>query len=650
MVAHRQSCADARGGGFAAGHTRRPNAPAVLGKKELMKRSKQPSFLTVLVFCLRQTWTAAPTLFVCSSVATILSGFIPSASVWVHKLVIDATVGLIQNPRAVEEVPAFFRVIGLELLVLTCGDLFHVMGQYSARVLGKLLEVHLTRDVLRKACSLDLAFYEDPTFYDSLQRARDESRGTPISLLTSMNDIVRGGIVFVSMGSLVATFSIPLFGAMLVICLPVLAAGMIYGRKTYELRQNLTEENRRAAYLAGLMTTREYRSEALCNDLSRFLLATWSNVSAEVLGRVKKLAYRQHLGEGGTGWLMTAGTIGATAYVVCAGVLGSQQLSIGEVVMYSGAFAGGLGGLRQGLSRLTDVYRDALFLKNLLEYHRLEPSVEVRGGRNSVPDVIDSMELRNVSFRYPGSSRWAVRDVNVIFTRSKGALILGPNGAGKSTLIKLLVRLYDPSSGQILVNGVDIRTFDPVAYRKAVGVIFQDFACYCLSVAENIGFGQVESLGNRDRVIAAATRAKANQLIERLPRKYDTILGRLFKGGTELSRGQWQKISLARFFMRDASVILLDEPTASLDVDAEANLLQEIDRLSHQRIRIFISHRVFRPAIADQIIVLNRGEIVESGEYESLMAHRGEFSRLRELYLRLHRMPSGRESPAAEIR
>ncbi len=626
-------------------------ATAMVGEeKEPMNHLKQPSFLTVLAFCLKQTWGAAPALLVCSSVATILCGFVPSVNVWIHKLVIDAIVGLIKSPGSAQKAAIFFRVMGLELLVLVCGDLFRVVGRCSTRVLGKLLEFHLAGGILRRACSLDLACYEDPAFYDSLRRARDESRGTPITLLVNINDIVRGGIVFVSMGSLVAAFSPVLFAAMLVVCLPVLAVGLIYGRRTYELRQSLTEENRRAAYLTGLMTAREYRPEVLCNDLSGFLFATWNKVSRGLLDKVKNLAFRQHVGEGLASLIMAAGTIGATTYIVYVGVIGSRGLSIGEVVMYSGAFAGGLGGLREGLSLLADVYRDALFLKNLIEYHRIRPSIEVRGNGSPLPEIIETIQLRNVSFQYPGAAQLALRDLNVVFRRSKGTLILGPNGAGKSTLIKLLVRLYDPSRGQILVNGIDIREFDPVAYRKAIGVIFQDFACYCFSVAENIGCGRVESLSDMDRVVAAATRAKANLLIERLPRQYDTMLGKLFKGGTDLSRGQWQRICLARLFMKDAPVILLDEPTASLDVDTEAHLMQEIDRLSHHKIRVFISHRVFRPAIADQIVVLSKGEIVERGDYESLMAHRGEFSRLRELYFRLHRIPDNRESPAVEIR
>jgi ABC-type multidrug transport system fused ATPase/permease subunit len=590
------------------------------------------SAIQIFAFCLKTIWKAGPFLLTIVIIVTFLQGFAPALTIWVHKLTINAVVNLINKSGNYKESVVYFRLLGLELLVLIGTDLLVRMNAYSTYLLGKLLEINMTGEILRKASLLDFAFYENSTFYDMMNKARNESKGKPLVLAMRVNDTIRGIIVFISMGGLVAMFSLQLFAAMIIVCLPLFFVGVTYGRKNYQLQQSVTEARRRSSYLSGIMTTREYRPDVLCNGLWYYLFKKWWITSKKILDKDKHLAGQQHLAETIAGLIMTISTIGATAYVVYVGVIKSNFLNVGEIIMYSSAFTGGVYGLRRGLDGLSGIYKDSLFLKNLLKFNEIKSVIESQRGKRAIPKVFQSIDLKNVSFKYPGAYRYALRKITVTFKRSEGTLIVGANGAGKSTLIKLLLRLYDPTEGQILLNGIDIREFELSAYRRAIGIIFQDFVCYAFSAGENIGCGNINDLRRKDKIIEAAKRVKANSLIEQLPQRYDTMLSKLFKNGHELSRGQWQRICLARLFMKDAPVVILDEPTASLDIDTEVHLLQEIDHLSKDKIRIFISHRVFQPSITDQIMVLSEGKVIEVGNYESLMAHNGEFSRLRRLY------------------
>jgi ATP-binding cassette subfamily B protein len=307
-------------------------------------------------------------------------------------------------------------------------------------------------------------------------------------------------------------------------------------------------------------------------------------------------------------------------------------LSVGEVMMYSGAFAQALQSVRQGVEYISGIYEDMLFIAGLVEFHKLEPRLHIERRAQSVPDEIESVEVRNVSFRYPGSQCDVLRNVSITFTKSASTLLVGHNGAGKTTLIKLLMRLYDPDEGSILINGTDIRGFDIKTLHRAVGVMFQEYARFAVSAAENIGYGCVENLADHSRICEAARRAKAYEFINRLPYEFDTVLSRLFRDGHELSLGQWQRICLARLFMKDPPIMIFDEPTASLDIETEVHLLNEIARLAQDRICVLVSHRMFRHDIAEQIVILKDGQVVEQGRYEDLVNRDGEFARLHRLY------------------
>jgi len=255
-----------------------------------------------------------------------------------------------------------------------------------------------------------------------------------------------------------------------------------------------------------------------------------------------------------------------------------------------------------------------------------------------VPESVRRIEFDDVSFSYPGSSELALKNVSLTLSAGESCLLIGANGAGKTTLIKLLIRLYEPTSGRILINGVDVREYGVDSLRRVVGVIFQNYLPFAFTARENIGIGAPEIMEDMQSVVAAARRAKADEFLERLPAQYDTCLSKLFTGGTELSGGQWQRVCLARLFMKNPSVFVLDEPTASLDIETEAHILNEIAHLAKDRLCILISHRMFRPGLADHIIVLSRGTVLEEGTYDDLVTRNGEFARLRRLFYRSSRM------------
>ncbi|MHC4646971.1 MAG: ABC transporter ATP-binding protein [Planctomycetota bacterium] len=545
---------------------------------------------------------------------------------------LNAIVSVVQDGVSSAGTTILIRMLALQFVVLVVGFLLGQFNAYLNYLMGRRLSLNMNTEVIKKVSSLDYAFFENPQFYDMMTRAQKESDGKPLTIVFKVTSIFRGSITFISMGGLIASLSLPLLLMMVMVGLPLVFVQMKYGEKNYLLRYNRTEDMRTAKYVSDLIMTREYVPEILSFGLWRYLFKKWYTAAYRFLQQDIKLQRKQTVAQLFTGIFMTFSTVAATGYIIYINTIKTLSLSIGDIMMYSGAFAGGLSGLTMLLEGISGIYENALFLYNLIEFNKLEPHIQIRQIGKSAPSTVESIELQNVSFKYPGGQRYALRKINLSFNRSKSTLIVGANGAGKTTLIKLLIRLYDPTEGRILLNGVNIKEFEIEPLRQKIGVIFQEFVRYAFSARENIGCGNISDLHDISKIISVAKLAKADSFIKQLPRQYDTTLSRLFKNGHELSIGQWQRICVARLFMKNAPVFILDEPTASLDIETEAHLLKEISELSEDKICILVSHRMFRKDIADQIVVLNEGEIVEAGTYRSLICQNGEFARLRKLY------------------
>ena len=301
-------------------------------------------------------------------------------------------------------------------------------------------------------------------------------------------------------------------------------------------------------------------------------------------------------------------------------------------MMYIGAFAGATTGLGKLCENFSGIYEASLFFRNYLDFTELKPTTLIKIKKPIACNRITLIEVRNLSFKYPGSENKVLEDINITFAQGQSTLIVGSNGAGKTTLIKLLLRLYEPTEGQILINGINILDYDLKSLRQNIGVIFQDFIRYAFSAKENIGIGSIDNYQNIQRIVTAAEKAKADDMIKKLPYGYDTVLSRQLDDGCDLSLGQWQRICLARLFMKDSSVMIFDEPTASLDIETEAHLLREVNNLAKERLCILVSHRMFRPGVAKRIVVMENGRIVEEGSHAFLCNSNGKYSRLCQLY------------------
>lgn len=581
----------------------------------------------ILPYSIVAVFRDAPFLLMLLLLMTVASGITPMVTVYVGKLVVNGIVNVLQHRDRFGEAVILANALGLQLIVLVSSRVIEQGSAYLSFFMGRRLSLSMNAEVIKKAMHMDYAFFESPHFYDMMTRAQRESEAKPLILVLKLTSIVAGAITFISMGGLVISFSKLLFVVMLIVSLPLLIVRLRYGEKGYSLMYGRTEDQRLAGYISNIATKREYIPEIYSFGLAGHLFDKWYTCSKKFFDQDIQLHNRRSISQSLVSMLTVTSTVGAAAYIIYTCLSRGLSLTVGDVMMYSAAFTGGLAGLRVAMEGVSGIYENALFLHNYLEFNKLRSNIETGQGR-AAPEVIETIELRNVSFKYPDSDHYVLKNVSVTFNRGESILIVGANGAGKTTLIKLLARLFDPSEGRILVNGTDIREFSVESLRKRIGIIFQEFVRYAFSVKENIGCGDIDEA----KIVAAAKNANAESFIEQLSKQYDTILSRLFKNGQELSLGQWQRICLARLFMKDAPVFILDEPTASLDIETEACLLGEIAQVAKKKICILVSHRMFKPNIAEKIIVLSDGRITEAGTYEKLLAKQGEFARLCKLY------------------
>jgi ATP-binding cassette, subfamily B, bacterial len=573
-------------------------------------------------------WDTSPPLTSATIFLRLVSSVIPVAQLWVGKLIIDQVVKAIQGRLTDPHRIWVFLAYEIGLAVLS--DLLSRAVNLTDSLLGDKFTNHVSLRLMQHANRLDLVSFEDPVFYDKLERARRQTTAR-LGMLGIIAGMGQQLITLLSLLAAVVSFS-PWFLLLLVgAVIPAFLGETRFAMLAYSMLYRHTPERRELDYLRMLGASNQSAKEVKIFGLGEHLADRSRKLFDKFYEENKVLAIKRAVTGSLLNLLPTAGYYGAYVLILVRTMAG--LMTVGSLTFVAGAFARSRSLIETLFSSLNNIGEQALYIKDLFDFFETEPSIVSAPNALPAPRPIHSgFEFRDVSFAYPGTEqRHVLRRVSFHFDAGERIALIGENGAGKTTLVKLLARLYEPTGGAIFLDGIDLREYDVDSLRREIGVIFQDYMRYDMLVRENIGFGRIEQLANQTRIESAAQKSLAHPLVSQFKLGYDQMLGRRFENGVDLSAGQWQKVALGRAYMRDAQVLILDEPTASLDARAEYEVFLRFADLTKGRMAVLISHRFSTVRMADRILVLANGELVEQGTHQQLVALGGRYAELFEL-------------------
>ena len=570
-----------------------------------------------------------------------LTGLLPLASIYLVKLLVDAvTAGLSTTDPQTLDPQTLLKQISPLLIGIAITALIMLLCNASSELVNTA-QTQKVSDYMRgilhnKSIEIDLAYYENPRYHDTLQRAQQEATYRPNQILMRLAQVGQNGLSLISMIGLLLTLHWGITAVLLLGAIPSVMVRLRYTRELYQWQRKWTPVERQSQYLSFLLTAEQFAKEIRLFGLGNLFSQRFDRLRVQLYQAKLKLISRRvlsFLAANVLSGLLVGAIYGFILYQTLKGTL-----KLGDLVLYHQALQRGQGALKALMTGLSGLYEDNLFLTNLYEFLDLKPNIVTVAHPQTVPRKLKTgIVFEHVDFQYEGTNRQALKDISLVVRPCETIALVGENGSGKTTLIKLLSRLYDPTGGRITLDGIDLRNLDVTDLRQQVSVVFQDYAKYHLSAQDNIWLGNIQRSPDDKAVIAAAKKSGAHEVIQHLPQAYETMLGKLFKGGEELSIGQWQKVALARAFLRDSQVIVLDEPTSAMDPKAEYEVFKRFRELIEDQAAILITHRLSTVKMADRIYVMDQGRIVESGGHHELLDKQGLYANLFETQAKNYR-------------
>jgi ATP-binding cassette, subfamily B, bacterial len=576
---------------------------------------------------LKIVWDSGPVVVSLGLGFRLIASLLPLALLGITKLIIDAIVHSLTSHQPIQ--PRFWWLVAAEFAVAVFSSVLTRGIDYTDALLADKYMRHVSIEVMRHAAELDLIAYEDPIFYDRLERARVQATDR-LGMIQSIGRLVQLVITTVSLSVSILIFSPWLLLLLILGVVPAFLGESHFAFLGYAKNFRQTPVRRQLDYLRQLGGSREAAKELKLFGLNKFLTHRFTQLSDAIYEENVELSRRRLVAGSFLSLIGTLGYYSAYAYVIWRTIKGA--LSIGSLTFLAGAILQASTNIQQIFSTLSSIADQALFLTDLLAFFEMKPTIQSKPNAISAPrPIVRGFEFRNVSFKYPGSSRLILNGLDFHLQPGERVALIGENGQGKTTIVKLITRLYDPTEGQILLDGVDLRDYELEDLYREIGVIFQDFMRYEMTARENIAVGRIDDLQNVNLLQTAAQKSLADQVIAKLPHHYEQMLGRRFDGGVDLSGGEWQKVALARAYLRDAQLLILDEPTAALDAKSEFEVFQRFAELTMGKMALFISHRFSTVRMADRIVVLEQGKIAEEGNHDQLARMGGRYAEMFEM-------------------